>query len=171
MKKRLGLALALLKKPELLILDEPTNRLDPVGVYNIWDIIKMLPAEFNTTIFFSSHNLTEVEQLATHVGIMANGKLLFHGTLEGLQVQKQAYARVELDKPVEAKKILLGLGWKVSQVDKQILKISIRDKSDTGKINSFLNKKGFNIYEVIYEHPSLDEMFLHFKENGDLKSE
>ena len=80
MRQRLGLALALLNEPELLILGEPTNGLDPAGIREIRDLIRQLAAERGITGFLSSHLLTEVEQITTHTGIIQRGKLVFQGT-------------------------------------------------------------------------------------------
>ena len=76
MKQRLGIARALLHNPELLILDEPTNGLDPIGIKEMRRLIKSLAAERNITILISSHILSEIEQLADHMGIIHEGKLL-----------------------------------------------------------------------------------------------
>jgi lantibiotic transport system ATP-binding protein len=84
MKGRLSLAAALLNDPELLILDEPTNGLDPAGIREVRDLIRALPAR-GITVLVSSHLLTEIEQLATHVGIIAEGRMRFEGTLEALR--------------------------------------------------------------------------------------
>jgi bacitracin transport system ATP-binding protein len=75
-KQRLGLGRALLHKPEVLILDEPTNGLDPVGIADIRELIKHLAAERGTTVFLSSHILSEVQQLATRIGVIDDGRLL-----------------------------------------------------------------------------------------------
>jgi len=85
MKQRLGLALALLNTPQILILDEPTNGLDPAGIRDMRHLIQSLPQEFGMTVFLSSHLLNEIEQVATHVGILHHGKLLFQGRLVDLQ--------------------------------------------------------------------------------------
>src|ERR1051325_9454199 len=77
MRQRLGLALALLNKPQLLILDEPTNGLDPAGIHEMRDLIRRFPAEFGVTVFLSSHLLSEVEQIASDIGIIHEGRLLF----------------------------------------------------------------------------------------------
>ena len=85
MKQRLGLASALIGKPPILILDEPTNGLDPVGIHEIRTLIRSLPEKFNCTVFVSSHLLSEVELMADTVGILNHGRLLFEGTLEQLR--------------------------------------------------------------------------------------
>lgn len=85
MKQRLGLASALIGQPPILILDEPTNGLDPVGIHEIRTLIRSLPEKFNCTVFVSSHLLSEVELMADTVGILNHGHLLFEGTLEQLR--------------------------------------------------------------------------------------
>ncbi|MBS4981336.1 MAG: ABC transporter ATP-binding protein [Lachnospiraceae bacterium] len=85
MKQRLGLAMALLGKPPLLILDEPTNGLDPVGIHEIRTLIRSLPEQFDCTVLVSSHLLSEIELMADHIGILNHGHLLFEGTLEDLK--------------------------------------------------------------------------------------
>ena len=94
MRQRLGLALALLNNPKLLILDEPTNGLDPAGIHEMRDLIRRLPDEFGVTVFLSSHLLGEVEQIATHIGIIHEGHLLFQGLLSELQSKQQTQLTV-----------------------------------------------------------------------------
>lgn len=85
MKQRLGLASALIGRPPILILDEPTNGLDPVGIHEIRTLIRSLPEKFDCTVLVSSHLLSEVELMADNVGILNHGHLLFEGTLEQLR--------------------------------------------------------------------------------------
>lgn len=85
MKQRLGLASALLAKPPILILDEPTNGLDPVGIHEIRTLIRSLPEKYDCTVLVSSHLLSEIELMADTVGILNHGRLLFEGTLEELR--------------------------------------------------------------------------------------
>ena len=77
--------MALLGKPPLLILDEPTNGLDPVGIHEIRTLIRSLPEQFDCTVLVSSHLLSEIELMADHIGILNHGHLLFEGTLEDLK--------------------------------------------------------------------------------------
>lgn len=85
MKQRLGLAGALIGRPPLLILDEPTNGLDPVGIHEIRTLIRSLPQQFDCTVLVSSHLLSEIERMADCIGILNHGHLLFEGTLEELR--------------------------------------------------------------------------------------
>ena len=85
MKQRLGLAGALMGRPPILVLDEPTNGLDPVGIHEIRTLIRSLPQKFDCTVLVSSHLLAEIELMADEVGILNHGKLLFEGSLDALR--------------------------------------------------------------------------------------
>ncbi len=89
MKQRLGLAGALLGQPPILILDEPTNGLDPAGIHEIRNLIRSLPEKYDCTILISSHMLSEIERVADDIGILNHGHLLYEGTLQNLE----AYAK------------------------------------------------------------------------------
>ena len=99
MKQRLGLAGALIGKPPILILDEPTNGLDPAGIHEIRNLIKRLPRMFNCTIMISSHMLSEIELLADDIGILNHGNLLFEGSLDDLRLEagKRGYGDQNLE--------------------------------------------------------------------------
>ena len=99
MRQRLGIALALLNEPDLLILDEPTNGLDPAGIIEMRDLISRLPHDTNTTVFLSSHLLNEVEQVATHIGIINEGRMLFQGTLDELHAQRRETVSLGVNRP------------------------------------------------------------------------
>ena len=85
MKQRLGLAGALLGRPPILILDEPTNGLDPSGIHEIRNLVKSLPDLYDCTILISSHMLSEIELMADDIGILNHGRLLFEGSLDDLR--------------------------------------------------------------------------------------
>lgn len=89
MKQRLGIAAALLGNPDLLILDEPTNGLDPAGIHEIRALIKDMPKQHGITVVVSSHLLSEIDQMATHVGIIDHGNVLFQDSIEQLRAQGQ----------------------------------------------------------------------------------
>src|SRR5262249_45490409 len=113
MRQRLGLALALLRDPRLLILDEPTNGLDPAGIREMRNLIGQLSAEHGITVFLSSHLLSEIEQVATHIGIIHKGKLLFQSTPDALHARLQEHIRLEVDQPLEARRLLAEKGWPI----------------------------------------------------------
>ena len=96
MKQRLGLAGALLGRPPILILDEPTNGLDPSGIHEIRNLVKSLPDLYDCTILISSHMLSEIELIADDVGILNHGRLLFEGSLDELR-QNELHAGFEAD--------------------------------------------------------------------------
>ena len=103
MKQRLGLASALLAFPRLLILDEPTNGLDPAGIQEMRELICTLPAQYGMTVIVSSHLLSEIDQMAQDIGIIANGKLMYQGTLDTLH---------EIDRTKNLEEIFLDLTGK-----------------------------------------------------------
>jgi ABC-2 type transport system ATP-binding protein len=109
MRQRLGLAWALLRPRQLLVLDEPTNGMDPQGTREIRHLVRQLGAE-GTTVFLSSHLLSEVEQVCTHAGVMHRGKLLAQGTLDELRQGARPRLRVEVDDPARAAQVLERLG-------------------------------------------------------------
>jgi ABC-2 type transport system ATP-binding protein len=109
MRQRLGLAAALLRPRDLLVLDEPTNGMDPQGTREIRHLVRELAGD-GTTIFVSSHLLSEIEQMCTHAAVMSRGRLLAQGTLADLRAAGAARLVVEVDQAAEARKVLEGLG-------------------------------------------------------------
>ena len=109
MKQRLGLANALLTPRDLLILDEPTNGLDPQGTREVRSLVRSL-ADEGTTVFLSSHLLAEVEQVCTHVAVMSTGRLVAQGSLDELRAQGTARVVVRTPDPTEARRVLGSLG-------------------------------------------------------------
>jgi ABC-2 type transport system ATP-binding protein len=109
MRQRLGLAWALLRPRELLVLDEPTNGMDPQGTREIRHLVRQLTDD-GTTVFLSSHLLSEVEQICSHVGVMHRGKLLMQGTLDDLRISAAPRLRVEPDDPARAAEVLSAMG-------------------------------------------------------------
>jgi ABC-2 type transport system ATP-binding protein len=109
MRQRLGLASALMRPRDLLVLDEPTNGMDPQGTREIRILIRELASE-GTTVFLSSHLLSEIEQVCTHAAVMSQGRLLAQGTMEELRAAGVARLRVGVDDPDGAARVLAGLG-------------------------------------------------------------
>ena len=159
MRQRLGLALALLNKPDLLILDEPTNGLDPAGIHEMRDLIRRLPDEFGVTVFLSSHLLSEVEQIAGHIGIIHESKLLFQGTLAELQKRQQTELTVGVTNPDEAVDCLVGAGWSVQRRD-GLLSVSAAAPEDAAKVNRLLLDHRLDVFHLALSQRSLEDIFL-----------
>jgi ABC-2 type transport system ATP-binding protein len=160
MRQRLALALALLGDPELLILDEPTNGLDPAGIREMREFLRRLPEELGVTVFLSSHLLSEVEQVATHIGIVGHGRLLFQGTPEELQAQLEDHVTLGVDRPEKAERLLLRAGWAVRQNGMGHLHVTVNGRSDVTLINTRLVQEGIRVFHLSLEQPSLEDVFL-----------
>ena len=158
MKQRLGIATALLSNPDLLVLDEPANGLDPAGMHEVRELIRDLPRRRAVTIFLSSHLLAEIEQVATHLAIISRGQLRFQGTPAGLQARKTATIVAVVDRPQIALEVLFAAGYHATAADRQI-SITGHD-SDPARINSILVQNGIAVSRLTVEQPSLEDLFL-----------
>jgi len=154
------LALAFLGEPELLILDEPTNGLDPAGIRAMRDLICRLPEEQGVTVFLSSHLLSEVEQVATHIGIIHKGKMLFQGTPDELQAQLAEHVNLEVDRPEDALRLLSQAGWAARRNGNHRLVVEVNGQSDVAMINAQLVRSGVNVFHLNLKQPSLEDIFL-----------
>jgi len=163
MKQRLGLAMALLTDPELLILDEPTSGLDPTGIIEIRTILQNLHAQ-GKTIFLSSHLLSEIERIATQVGIIKNGTILFQGTIEELQQLKSENLRISLlaDDANKAKQLLNGHANAEVRNDK--LELTLQDREELPAIIATLVINGIRLYEVQPQKTDLEQLFINLTE-------
>jgi ABC-2 type transport system ATP-binding protein len=162
MQQRLGLALALLREPELLILDEPTNGLDPAGIREIRELVRSFPAEHGVTVFISSHLLSEVEQTASHVGIIHHGRLLFQGELMTLQQERRPRVRLEVGDVSAAAAIVEAGGWTPERDGDGALLVTGPSitRDDVATINQRMVAAGVAVYRITLGRPSLEEMFL-----------
>jgi len=158
MRQRLGLALALINNPKLLILDEPTNGLDPTGIQEFRHLIQTFPKEKGITVFLSSHLLSEVEQMATHIGVINKGQLIFQGAMAGLKSKLQKFILLQVDNPEKAKQFL-DQRHNITFDQEKNLKIQVKDKLETAEINSKLVNHGIKVYSIHLENPSLESMF------------
>jgi ABC-2 type transport system ATP-binding protein len=159
MKQRLGLAQALLGNPELLLLDEPTNGLDPAGIHEIRNLIRELPGRTGVTVFLSSHLLAEVEQVATHLAIIAEGRLRFEGTAEELQKRREPSILLKVDQVDRACSLLSGLGIRATR-HCEYLKIAADSTLEPAQINKILVQAGFAVSHLAEQHARLEELFL-----------
>src|SRR5690606_4470409 len=117
MKQRLGIAASLLHSPEILILDEPTNGLDPSGIIEIRNLIKSLSREENMTILISSHLLSEIDQIATSVGIISNGSLIFQDSIETMRKLAKQKVKLKVSDYDKAWQTLIARGINVEKKD------------------------------------------------------
>jgi ABC-2 type transport system ATP-binding protein len=165
MKQRLGLANALLKPRELLILDEPTNGLDPQGTREVRNLIRSLASE-GITIFLSSHLLTEIEQLCSHVAVMRAGEIVAQGSLNELRSNGQTRLILVVDQVQEAKVLLKAAGiTKVITMGKTLIG-AVDSDLDVAKLNQQLVTKKISVSEIRLEHPSLEEYFVDLTGEG-----
>lgn len=159
MKQRLGIALALLNDPKLLILDEPTNGLDPNGIIEIRELLMKLVGD-GKTVFISSHLLAEIEKMATHVGIINNGELMFQGTIHDLQNISQPLINIETDNTVDAANLLKRHNFTVTDIDNDHLYVPFTSKQQVGEINTLLVQNNITVYSISKQHKDLEKLFL-----------
>ena len=160
MKQRLGIAMAMVGEPDLLVLDEPINGLDPEGIVEIRDTLTQFSKEKGVTILISSHILEELSKVATHYGIMSKGRLVEQLTAEELADRCSLRIEAVVDRPEIAGTVLERLGitnYKV--VDKETINISER-LEDVAQINRALNEAGVLVSKIMVNNESLESFFL-----------
>lgn len=154
MKQRLGLAIALLSDPEFLILDEPTNGLDPMGIVELRELIKKLNREKGLTVLISSHILSELHQLATRFGIIHKGKLIEELSASELDEKCQQHLRIKVDQPSKGATVLESA---LSTTDFEVM------PDGTMKLYSYLDDVR-KVSKVLTDH---DLVIEHLSKNGD----
>ena len=159
MKQRLGLAAALLGFPRLLILDEPTNGLDPAGIQEMRELICSLPARFGMTVLVSSHLLSEIDQMADHVGIIREGELVFQDTLEALHQHSRHNLALRTGDNEGALKLLRQGRVPCAQEEDYIL-LPRLDDPDAAKLIRYLIGHGVDVLRLEERQKSLEDIFL-----------
>ncbi len=159
MKQRLAIASALLNDPEILILDEPTNGLDPQGIHQIRDIIKLIASQ-GTTILLASHLLDEVEKVCTHVLVLQKGKILYSGAVNGMTNNEDFFELNSNDN-----QILKNILQKHEAVDKVVadngkVLVYLKKQIEASDLNRYLFENNISLTHLVKRKHSLEEQFL-----------
>ena len=159
MKQRLGLAAALLGFPKLLILDEPTNGLDPAGIQEMRELICSLPGQFGMTVLVSSHLLSEIDQMADHVGIIREGELVFQDTLAALHARSRHHLALRTTDNGQAAR-LLGESKLPCTLEDGYLILPLLTDADAAKLSRFLAAHRVDLLRMEERQKSLEDIFL-----------
>lgn len=166
MKQRLSIAIAFLHNPSLLILDEPTNGLDPNGIIEIRELLKKLNTEFKITILISSHLLAEIEKLVTHVGIINKGSLLFQGSFEELHLKQTQTSVISFttNNPSKTMDIIQANNLSPTLVNERVL-IPISSNEIISKLNAELVHNKIDVYQINTIKNDLESIFMDLTKN------
>lgn len=156
MKQRLGIAMALIGSPKLLILDEPINGLDPQGIEEMRNLFKNIVKKTSTSILISSHILDEIEKISTHIGILKEGKLIYNGSLEEYRRLHPPFISLLTS---DNKKALELLGIGEDRIRNKKIILGKMSNQDIGDIVNFLHGK-VDIYRIEEEKESLEKLFI-----------
>ena len=159
MKQRLGIAAALLGYPKVLILDEPTNGLDPAGIQEMRELICDLPRRFGMTVVVSSHLLSEIDQMADHVGIIREGELVFQDTLETLHSRSTHHLALRTTNDPVAQALLRDRGLPCQEEDGYLI-LPILPDGETARLTGFLAENRLGILRLEERQKSLEDIFL-----------
>ena len=159
MKQRLGIAASLLGSPELLILDEPTNGLDPAGIQEIRELIRSMPTEYGMTVLVSSHLLSEIDLMANRVGIIHQGSMLFEDGIEVLRRRAAGRIRLCVSQPEQAIHTIAGAGFLVVRQENALMLEQMEDEKVAEVVHRLVGE-GHSIYRVEEIRHSLEDIFL-----------
>lgn len=159
MKQRLGLAAALLGYPKLLILDEPTNGLDPAGIQEMRELIRSLPERFGMTVVVSSHMLSEIDQMADHVAIIREGELVFQDSLSALHSRSRHHLALRTtNNPVA--RLLIAEKEISCHEEEGYLILPILSDEDAARLSGFLAEHRLGVVRLEERQKSLEDIFL-----------
>lgn len=158
MRQRLGIAQALLSNPKLLILDEPTNGLDPLGIKELRDMLKKISKEKNMAVFISSHILSEIELMCDRIAIIDNGEIIEIKDLHDKSKEEKQEVLFEVSFKDKASEVLEKLGYN-PLIEDEGIKLLV-DKEDIPVINKHLVEDDIKVYGISSKHRSLEEEFI-----------
>lgn len=159
MKQRLGIAAALLHQPKLLILDEPTNGLDPSGIIEIRELIKSLPKQYGMTVLISSHLLSEIDQIATAVGVVSKGKLIYQDRMSNLRKLAESTINIQCSDLEQAAAKLKQLEL-AATIEEEYISLGNCSNRSVSDAVSLLVHQGHEIYRVEERKQTLEQIFL-----------
>jgi ABC-2 type transport system ATP-binding protein len=164
MKQRLAIASALLNDPEILILDEPTNGLDPQGIHQIRDIIRLIASQ-GTTILLASHLLDEVEKVCSHVLVLQKGKILYSGTVDGMTANEGFFELQSDDN--ETLKTVLSSHPAIEKVvfEEGKVLVYLKNPLEASALNRYLFEKNIFLNHLVKRKTSLEDQFLELTKN------
>ncbi len=159
MKQRLGIGMAIFHNPELIILDEPVNGLDPMGILEIRELLQKLQNE-GKTIFISSHILSEIEKLCSHVGIIKDGIMLFQGEINSLISQTKKHIDIQTNNNTKAAELLKKQQYLVTISNNERLEIEVNNQSHFNQLISSLVTNQIEIYDIEKKSTNLEDIFI-----------
>jgi ABC-2 type transport system ATP-binding protein len=166
MKQRLSIAMALLNNPKLLVLDEPTNGLDPQGILEMRELLKQLNREKGITIIISSHLLAEIEKIATHVGIINHGKLIFQGTMSDLNNKQIESSSIIIDTNDNTRAMdVINLFGSKAHIQNDKIVLPLLNRSAVAEMNKALIQQQFDVYEISTVKNDLESIFFNLVNN------
>lgn len=165
MKQRLGIAMALLSIPKLLILDEPTNGLDPAGIGEIRELIKSLPKRYGMTVLISSHLLSEIEQIATSVGIINDGNMMFQGNMDELKNMSHPNIMIKTRNNMLAKELLSDKGFSPFYREDSLVFGNLTDEQVI-QVNRSLTAANIDVLRIEENKKNLESIFLEITGKG-----
>lgn len=165
MKQRLGIAMAIFHDPQLLILDEPLNGLDPQGIFEMRKLFQHLNDQ-GKTIFLSSHILSELEKTATHIGIIEGGKMIFQGTKNELLSRVEREVLIQVHDSEKATTILQSSNFSVLKNDLNKISVKINDDQEFNSLLKILIQNEIEIYEIESQNANLEQIFINLISNS-----
>lgn len=169
MRQRLGLARAMLGAPPVLILDEPTNGLDPEGMADMRRFLRSLPERTGATVLLSSHLLGEIEQVATHIGILSHGRLMLQGNLDDLRGALAPEIELQAGDPARAAELARAHGYRVTQTDAALaVHLNARDdpRVATAALARALCRANIDVHAIAPRTQSLERLYQRVAQTG-----